>query len=135
MACEPHCSKHTAWTCQSVKSYILKSGSKKLDNFKNWPLVKNPHFLFNPHETWWKKSPHELIIFTEFHKDRTKSVDFLIRANFWMCAVFYSSDFIQPPHTGTGFFFHGGQFRGDLVWNFFLGVKSEFQKGSPLGVR
>ena len=41
-----------------------------------------------PYETWWKLSPHELIIFTKFHEDRTKIVDFLLMANFWKCPVF-----------------------------------------------
>ena len=30
----------------------IKSEEKKRDMFKNWPLIKNPHFLSNPHETW-----------------------------------------------------------------------------------
>ena len=33
-----------------------------------------------------------MIIFTKFHEDWTKNVDFLLMANFWMCLVF-SSDF------------------------------------------
>ena len=31
---------------------LIKSEEKKRDTFKNWPLVKNPHFLSDPHETW-----------------------------------------------------------------------------------
>ena len=38
--------------------------------------------------------PHEVIIFVKFHEDRTKNVDFLLLANFLMCLVFYSPDFI-----------------------------------------
>ena len=34
-----------------AKSYI-NSESKKGPTFKNWPLVKNPHFLSNLYETW-----------------------------------------------------------------------------------
>ena len=34
-----------------------------------------------------------MIIFTKFHEDRTKIVDFLLMANFLVCAVFYSPDF------------------------------------------
>ena len=30
----------------------IKSESKKGPTFKNWPLVKNLHFLIYPHETW-----------------------------------------------------------------------------------
>ena len=31
---------------------ILMSEFKKLDMFKNWPLLKNPQFFSNPPETW-----------------------------------------------------------------------------------
>ena len=31
---------------------VIKSESKKGPTFKNWPLVKNPHFLSNLHKTW-----------------------------------------------------------------------------------
>ena len=57
-------------------------GNKKRDTFKIWLLVKNPHFLSNPHETWQNYSPHEVIILTKFHKDRTKNADLLLLANF-----------------------------------------------------
>ena len=30
---------------------------------------------------------------TKFHEDKTKIVDFLLMANFWKCAIFFSSDF------------------------------------------
>ena len=36
-----------------------------------------------------------MIIFTKFHEDRTKIVDFLLIANFLVCAVFYSPDFTK----------------------------------------
>ena len=72
---------------------IVKSEAKKRDTFKNWPLIKNLQFLSNPHETWWKLSSHEVIIFTKFHEDRTKIVDFLLMANFWKCPVFFAPDF------------------------------------------
>ena len=39
-------------------------------------LPKNLQFLPNPYETWWKWSPHGLIIFTKFHEDWAKVVDF-----------------------------------------------------------
>ena len=71
----------------------LKPGSKKLDTFRIWPLVENLHFLPFLHETYWKKSPHEVIIFTKFHEDRRKIVDFLLLTKFWKCPVFFSSDF------------------------------------------
>ena len=51
------------------------------------PLVKSPHFLSNPHETWKKQLSHEVIIFTKFHEERKKCGFFtngqvLIRAPF-----------------------------------------------------
>ena len=48
-----------------------------------------------PHETWWKWLPHEVIIFTKFHEDRTKIMDFLLMANFWKCPVSFAPDFIN----------------------------------------
>ena len=68
------------------------SEKKKQHTFKNWPIIKNPQFLSYPHEIWWKWLPHEVIIFTKFHEDRTKIVDFLLMANFWKCP-FFASDF------------------------------------------
>ena len=35
------------------------------------------------------------LLFAKFHEDRTKIVDFSLMANFWKCAVFFSSDFKQ----------------------------------------
>ena len=70
------------------KKYI-KSGSKKSDKFKNWPLIKNPHFLFYHHETWGKLSSHEVITFSKFHEDSTKNVDFVLIANFLKCLIFF----------------------------------------------
>ena len=67
----------------------LKSEAKKRDNFKYCWKIKNPQFLSYPHETWQKYSPHEVIIFTKFHEDRTKIVDFLSMANFWKCPVLF----------------------------------------------
>ena len=48
--------------------------------------------MSNPHETLWKQLTYELTIFTKFHEDRTKIVDFLLMANFWVCLVFSYSD-------------------------------------------
>ena len=41
--------------------------------------------------------PHEMIIFTKFHADRTKIVDFSLMTNFRMCGVFvfFYSDLIN----------------------------------------
>ena len=46
------------------------------------PLVKNPHFLSNLHETWSKYLPHEIIILTKFHEDSIEFADFFLMANF-----------------------------------------------------
>ena len=42
-------------------------------------LSKNLQFMPNPHKTWWEWSTNEVIIFTKFHKNWAKSVDFLIQ--------------------------------------------------------
>ena len=73
----------------SITSILIKSEQKKRETSKSWPLIKNPQFLSNPYETWWKWLPHEAIIFTKFHEDGTKIVDFLLLANFWKCPVFF----------------------------------------------
>ena len=65
---------------------------KKQDTFRNWSLVKNLQFLSNPHETWLKWLPHELILFTKFHEDWTKIVEFLLMANLWTWSLFYVPD-------------------------------------------
>ena len=72
----------------AIKSLEIKSGAKKRDTFKNWPLIRNLQFLSYPNETWWKLSPQEVNIFTKFHEDRTKIVDSLSMANVWKCPFF-----------------------------------------------
>ena len=83
------------WNCYiqllSLKVWVKKKGP----TFKNWPLVKNLHFLTYRHETWGKSLAREVIIFTKFHEDWAKNVDFLQMVYFWMCLVFYSPDFIR----------------------------------------
>ena len=52
----------------------------------------------NLHSKIKRPLPHEAIIFTKFDEEGTKIVNFLLMANFWMCAVFSYSDlniFIQ----------------------------------------
>ena len=44
--------------------------------------------MSNFFKTWSKWLPYEVIIFTKFHKDWTKIVDFLLMANFWKCPFF-----------------------------------------------
>ena len=69
---------------------------EKQDKFNNWPMKRNPQFLSNPHETWWKCSPPVMIVFIKFHGERPKFVDFLLMPNFWTCPIFYSSDLRIP---------------------------------------
>ena len=54
---------------------------------------KNPISLSNYHETLWKWSSHEVIIFNKFHEDCTKVVIFLLMVYFWKWALFYFPDF------------------------------------------
>ena len=39
--------------------------------------------------------------FTKFYEDMTKNVDFSSMANFWMCLVFFSSDFTYNALKGN----------------------------------
>ena len=85
-------------------SYIFfkedtKVWGKKRDTFKNQPLIRNPQFLSYPHETWWKWLPHEVIIFTKFHEDRTKIVGFLLMANFWKGFSYFRSTLYKSFHS------------------------------------
>ena len=44
--------KILCWTMNNTIAYfVLKSEQKKPDTSKSWPLIKNPQFLSNPHET------------------------------------------------------------------------------------
>ena len=78
--------------CWHLKYFIgnrqLKSEEKKRDMFKNWQLIKNPHFLSNPHETLSKCLLHEVIIFTKFHEDRRKIQDFLLNGLFFFLGLY-----------------------------------------------
>ena len=67
----------------------LKSEEKKRDMFKNWPLIENPQDLSNPHETLSKCLLHEVIIFTKFHEDRRKIVDFFTDGQFLCLETFF----------------------------------------------
>ena len=42
------------WLNSAFQKYIIKSGEKKQDAFKNCSLEKSSHFVANPHETWRK---------------------------------------------------------------------------------
>ena len=43
--------KHLA-KCEVISSGNLKSEGKKRSTFKNWPLIKNPHFFSDFYEIW-----------------------------------------------------------------------------------
>ena len=42
-----------------------------------------------PCETWWNWSPHEVIIFTRFHKDRPKKCEFFTNGQFLNLSNFF----------------------------------------------
>ena len=58
--------------------------------------------MSNPHETLWKWYHHELIIFTKFHQDWTKSVDFLTTANFWTLLGFFTQTLLSSQNKSNG---------------------------------
>ena len=72
------------------KSRVYKVWTKKPGHVQKLAINKNPQFLSNPYETWWKWLSNEAIIFTKFHEDWTKIMDFLPMANFWECLVFFT---------------------------------------------
>lgn len=64
--------------------YEYKVWGKKTRHIQKSTInKKNPHFLSNPHETWL------IVIFTKFHEDLRKIMDFSLMANFWKCLVFF----------------------------------------------
>ena len=62
-----------------------------MDKIKTWLYVKNPLFLSDPDDILATRATHEMIIFTKFHKDRRKIVDFLLIAKFWAWELFFYS--------------------------------------------
>ena len=64
---------------------------------------KNPQFLPNQADIKAILSTHELVIFTKFHKDWVKIVDFSIKAYFWDSNIFlHQSLWVKLFH-----FYHG----------------------------
>ena len=51
-------------------------------------MQKNLQFLPNQADIQAISSTHELVIFTKFHKDYVKIVDFSIKAYFWAGNIF-----------------------------------------------
>ena len=57
------------------QTLFIETNAKKLDWLKSCPLVKNPLFLSNRADILATLATHELLIFTKFHKDKTKNMD------------------------------------------------------------
>ena len=72
---------------QRPEAHTVTKSRKKSTQKNQMLLMKNPQFLSNFYETYTKLLPHEVIIFTKFHKDWTKIVDFLLMTDFRTCAV------------------------------------------------
>ena len=65
---------------------------------------KNPQFLSNHYETWWKYSSHECFKFLQYQLDSIKIVDFLVIAKFMASPDNYatpSSYFVIAPFLGS----------------------------------
>ena len=60
----------------------IKSESKKMRHIQKWAINKKSRVFVR-----WKWLPYKVIIFTKFHEDWTKIVDFLLMANFWVCLI------------------------------------------------
>ena len=63
-----------------VRIYTLKHANP--DSTKNVLLLKNLQFLPNHNETLLKGGVHVYLIFTKFHNNWIKIVDFLIKGHF-----------------------------------------------------
>ena len=61
--------------------YTLKHANP--DSTKNVLLLKNLQFLPNYNETLQKGDIHVYLIFTKFHNNWIKFVDFLIKGHLW----------------------------------------------------
>ena len=63
------------------KNSFIKKGKvwvKKMRHIQKLAICNNPHFLSYLHETWWKYSPLEIIIFTRYHDNGAKIADFYL---------------------------------------------------------
>ena len=63
---------------------------KKGPKPKRFVFVKNPQFYSDPADILATKPTHVIIIFTKFHKDRRKIVDFLVIAMIWAWELFFN---------------------------------------------
>ena len=75
--------------------------------------MKNPHFLADQAETLSILPTHEIVIFTKFHTNWTKIVDFSLIAYFSASAIFYYSVFIILDFSNINHFFIA--FRGQKL--------------------
>ena len=83
--------KHPLYLC----SQNCKVRVKKMRHIKKLAISKNSTICFYSLETLWKWLPHEVNIFTNFHEDSTKNVDFLVKANFWTCLTFLTQTLVR----------------------------------------
>ena len=93
---------HKISALRMLKGIIIKSGPKKSDTYWNVLLLKNLQILPNLYETWSKWPPGEVSILTKSHTKWAKIVDFLIKAHFSMCPIFFGSDFIIQSNVVYG---------------------------------
>ena len=92
--------------CNGINGWVFKVIGHSYESLhrdclrKNCPLennsqlIKNPQFLPNLYETWSKWPPGKVSILTKSLTNWAKIVDFLIKAHFSMCPIFFESDFI-----------------------------------------
>ena len=60
-------------------------------------LMKNPQFFSESAETLAILPIHEMVVFTKFHENWAKIVDFSLIAYFGACLIFYSPVSIYLP--------------------------------------
>ena len=72
---------------ETCKVWCIKNDSKA----RNWTFIKNPQFLYNQTDIQAILSTHGLVIFTKFHNDSVKIVDFSQITYFWIYCGFYAS--------------------------------------------
>ena len=71
----------------SLRHILIQTWEAYFGLSQKLAINKNPQFLFNQADFHAILSTHELVIFTKFHKDWVKIVDFSIKA--------YSDNFIN----------------------------------------
>ena len=74
---------------------VTKVWVKKRAHVQKLANSKKSTVLSNPNETWRKWLSHKEVIFTKFHEDWTKIIDFLLVAKFWTCLVFFTQTLVN----------------------------------------